>query len=74
MRELAEEEARAASVHAPTMTRFAPSEHIPTLDEVDHTLVLSRSEYKSQLKAEQERLRRIGLGNVYQTYSYDDYV
>ena len=61
LRELAEEEARAASVHAPTMTRFAPSEHIPTLDEVDHTLALSRSEYKSQLKAEQERLRRIEL-------------
>lgn len=58
---LAEEEARAASVHAPTMTRFAPSEHIPTLDEVDHTLALSHAEYKSQLKAEQERLRRIEL-------------
>lgn len=58
---LAEEEARAASIHAPTMTRFAPSEHIPTLDEVDHTLALTRSEYKAQLKAEQERLRRIEL-------------
>ena len=43
------------------MTRFAPSEHIPTLDEVDHTLALTRSEYKAQLKAEQERLRRIEL-------------
>lgn len=58
---LAEEEARAASIHAPTMTRFAPSEHIPTLDEVDYTLALTRSEYKAQLKAEQERLRRIEL-------------
>ena len=61
LRQLAEEEARAASIHAPTMTRFAPSEHIPTLDEVDHTLALTHSEYKAQLKAEQERLRRIEL-------------
>ena len=61
LRELAEQEAREASVHAPTMTRFAPSDHIPSLDEVDHTLTLTRSEYKPQLKAEQERLRRIEL-------------
>ena len=57
----AERQAAQASAHAPTMTRFAPSEHIPSLDEVDHTLALSREDYKLQLKAEQERLRRIEL-------------
>lgn len=61
LREQAEKEAEWASVHAPTMTRFAPSEHIPSLDEVDHTLALSRPDYKQQLKAEQKRLRRIEL-------------
>lgn len=61
LRDEAERDAAAVSVHAPTMTRFAPSEHIPSLDEVDHTLVLSHSDYKLQLKAEQERLRRIEL-------------
>ncbi len=61
LREHAEEEARVASFHAPTMTRFPPSDHVPTLSEVDHTLSLKRSEYKTQLKAEQERLRRTEL-------------
>ncbi len=49
------------SAHAPTMTRFIPSAHIPSLDEVDHSLALTHDEYKLQLKAEQERLRRIEL-------------
>lgn len=57
----AEADAKAASAHAPTMTRFAPSHVIPSLDEVDHSLALTREEYKLQLKAEQERLRRIEL-------------
>lgn len=57
----AEHEAAAMSAHAPTMTRFIPSAHIPSLDEVDHSLVLTHDEYKLQLKAEQERLRRIEL-------------
>lgn len=57
----AEADAKVASAHAPTMTRFIPSQHIPSLDEVDHTLALSREDYKLQLKAEQERLRRIEL-------------
>ncbi|MEF2845674.1 MAG: polyphosphate--AMP phosphotransferase [Eggerthellaceae bacterium] len=57
----AQAQAKEASLHAPTMTRFAASEHIPSLDEVDHTLALSHAEYKLQLKAEQERLRRIEL-------------
>lgn len=61
LRQQAERDARAASAHAPLMTRFAVSEHIPSLDEVDHTLALSREDYKLQLKAEQERLRRIEL-------------
>ena len=61
LRQQAERDAQAASAHAPLMTRFAVSEHIPSLDEVDHTLVLSREDYKLQLKAEQERLRRIEL-------------
>lgn len=57
----AEHEAVAMSAHAPTMTRFIPSAHIPSLDEVDHSLALTHDEYKLQLKAEQERLRRIEL-------------
>lgn len=57
----AEHEAAAMSAHAPTMTRFIPSAHIPSLDEVDHSLTLTHDEYKLQLKAEQERLRRIEL-------------
>lgn len=57
----AEHEAVAMSTHAPTMTRFIPSAHIPSLDEVDHSLALTHDEYKLQLKAEQERLRRIEL-------------
>lgn len=57
----AEHEAAAMSAHAPTMTRFIPSAHIPSLDEVDHSLALTHDEYKLQLKAEQERLRRIEL-------------
>ncbi len=61
LRQQAERDAQAASAHAPLMTRFAVSEHIPSLDEVDHTLALSREDYKLQLKAEQERLRRIEL-------------
>ena len=61
LRQQAERDAQAASAHAPLMPRFAASEHIPSLDEVDHTLALSREDYKLQLKAEQERLRRIEL-------------
>lgn len=61
MRLQAEHEAAAMSAHAPTMTRFIPSAHIPSLDEVDHSLALTHDEYKLQLKAEQERLRRIEL-------------
>lgn len=61
MRLQAEHEAAAMSAHAPTMTRFIPSAHIPSLDEVDHSLALMHDEYKLQLKAEQERLRRIEL-------------
>lgn len=57
----AEHEAAAMSAHAPTMTRFIPSAHIPSLDEVDHSLALTHDEYELQLKAEQERLRRIEL-------------
>lgn len=57
----AEHEAAAMSAHAPTMTRFIPSAHIPSLDEVNHSLALTHDEYKLQLKAEQERLRRIEL-------------
>lgn len=57
----AEREAAETSAHAPTMTRFIPSERIPSLDEVDHSLALTREDYKLQLKAEQERLRRIEL-------------
>lgn len=57
----AEHEAVAMSAHVPTMTRFIPSAHIPSLDEVDHSLALTHDEYKLQLKAEQERLRRIEL-------------
>lgn len=57
----AEHEAAAMSAHAPTMTRFIPSAHIPSLDEVDHSFALTHDEYKLQLKAEQERLRRIEL-------------
>lgn len=57
----AEHEAAAMSAHAPTMTRFIPSAHIPSLNEVDHSLALTHDEYKLQLKAEQERLRRIEL-------------
>ncbi len=61
LRQSAERDAQIASAHAPLMTRFPASEHIPSLEEVDHTLALGREDYKLQLKAEQERLRRIEL-------------
>lgn len=61
LREAAEAEAAEASRHAPVSTRFAPSEEVPSLDTVQHDLKLSRSDYKLQLKAEQERLRRLEL-------------
>lgn len=54
-------EAREAHRHASHMTRFAASDIVPSLDEVDHGLALSRSDYKLQLKAEQKRLRRLEL-------------
>lgn len=59
LREKAEAEANEAHILAPEHTRFRPSEVIPTLDDVDHTLALTKQEYKLQLKAEQERLRRL---------------
>ena len=61
MRIQAEQEAEAASSLAPLMTRFAPSDVVPSLEDVDHSLALTREEYKHQLKAEQERLRRLEL-------------
>ena len=61
MRIQAEQEAEAASSLAPLMTRFAPSDVVPSLEDVDHSLALTRDEYKHQLKAEQERLRRLEL-------------
>lgn len=61
MRIQAEQEAEAASSLAPLMTRFAPSDLVPSLEDVDHSLALTRDEYKHQLKAEQERLRRLEL-------------
>lgn len=59
--EAAQAEAAEAHAHAPEVTRFRPDSNIPQLDEVDHTLSLTRDEYKTQLKAEQERLRRLEL-------------
>lgn len=55
------EEAAESQRHTPLMTRFAPSDVMPSLDAVDHSLKLSHSDYKLQLQAEQERLRRIEL-------------
>lgn len=61
MRIQAEQEAEVASSLAPLMTRFSPSDVVPSLEDVDHSLALTREEYKHQLKAEQERLRRLEL-------------
>lgn len=61
MRIRAEQEAEVASSLAPLMTRFSPSDVVPSLEDVDHSLALTREEYKHQLKAEQERLRRLEL-------------
>jgi AMP-polyphosphate phosphotransferase len=61
MRIQAEQEAEVASSLAPIMTRFSPSDVVPSLEDVDHSLALTREEYKHQLKAEQERLRRLEL-------------
>lgn len=50
--------ARRASLLAPRSSRFAIDPDYPRLEAVDHGLVLDKADYKKQLKAEQERLRR----------------
>ncbi len=59
--EAAEAAAAEAHAHAPEITRFRPSANPPLLEEVDHTLALTREEYKAQLKTEQKRLRQLEL-------------
>lgn len=59
--EAAQASAAEAHAHAPEITRFRPSAHVPLLEEIDHTLALTREEYKTQLKAEQKRLRQLEL-------------
>ncbi len=56
IRKAAETEAARAHAAAPTTSRFKLIESVPHGEDVDHTLVLPRDEYKKRLKKQQKRL------------------
>lgn len=53
------------AIGAPAFSRFTTQTDYPSLDDVDHGLVLPREEYKQQLKKEQKRLFELEL-DMYQ--------
>ena len=61
VRAAAEQEAADASSRAPRVSRFVIVDDYPTIDAVDHALVLEPDAYKSELKAEQERLNKLEM-------------
>ncbi len=54
-------EAAEASAHAPRASRFRLAGNPPTVDGIDHGLVLDPEQYKLELKAEQKRLNRLEM-------------
>lgn len=61
LRKSALAQAEAASALAPKESAFAQSAVVPSLETVDHGLSLDRETYKTLLKQEQKRLRRLEL-------------
>ncbi len=61
VRAAAEREAAEAAALAPRTSRFALLANPPSVDEVDHSLVLDPISYKEQLKAEQARLNALEM-------------
>lgn len=57
----AQAEAAAASARAPRASKFPIENDFPRVDRVNHTLVLDPSDYKSQLKIQQERLNKLEM-------------
>ena len=57
----AEEQAAAQAAHAPRASRFRIVDRVPSLDEVDHGLVLDHEEYKDRLKKQQKRLNKLEM-------------
>ncbi len=61
IRKAAEAEAARAHALAPTTSRFKLIESVPHGEDVDHTLVLPRDEYKKRLKKQQKRLYELEM-------------
>ena len=57
----AAEQAAAQAAHAPRASRFRIVDRVPSLDEVDHGLVLDYEEYKDRLKKQQKRLNKLEM-------------
>ena len=57
----AAEQAAAQAAHAPRASRFRIVDRVPSLDEVDHGLVLDHEEYKDRLKKQQKRLNKLEM-------------
>ena len=54
-------QAAAQAAHAPRASRFRIVDRVPSLDEVDHGLVLDQHEYKDRLKKQQKRLNKLEM-------------
>ena len=57
----AQAEAAAASARAPRASKFPIGSDFPRVDRVNHALVLDPSDYKSELKVQQERLNKLEM-------------
>lgn len=57
----AQAEAAAASARAPRASKFPIGSDFPRVDHVNHALVLDPSDYKSELKVQQERLNKLEM-------------
>ena len=57
----AAEQAAAQAAHAPRASRFRIVDRVPSLDEVDHGLVLDHEGYKDRLKKQQKRLNKLEM-------------
>ena len=57
----AAEQAAAQAAHAPRASRFRIVDRVPSLDQVDHGLVLDHEEYKDRLKKQQKRLNKLEM-------------
>ena len=57
----AAEQAAAQAAHAPRASRFRIVDRVPSLDQIDHGLVLDHEEYKDRLKKQQKRLNKLEM-------------